>query len=97
MWITPTLRSSSGTFVSRRRRTTLKMLKGLTLAKMRRKLKMPAMPVLKLRHSDLRQLEVMLPFLLLDLALQTPMFPLLLLHLPAAQPPPLPLRLTKNT
>jgi hypothetical protein len=51
------------------------------------------MPALKLRLSDLHWLEVMLPFLLLDLALQTPMFPLLLLHLPDVQPPPLPLRL----
>jgi hypothetical protein len=36
---------------------------------MRRKLKMLAMPALKLQHSGLRRLEVMLPFLLLDPAL----------------------------
>jgi hypothetical protein len=65
---------------------------------MRKKLKMLAMPALKLRFSDLRWLEVMLPFLLLDSALQMPMSPLVLLHLPAVQPPPLPLRLyDKNT
>jgi hypothetical protein len=59
---------------------------------------MPAMLALKLRLSDLRRLEVMLPFLLLDLALRMPMFPLLLLHLPDVQPRPLPLRLCdKNT
>jgi hypothetical protein len=76
---------------------TLKMPRDLTLARMRRKPKMPAMPVLKLRHSGLCRLEVMLPFLLLDLALQRPMFPLLLLHLPAVQPPALPLRLCEKT
>jgi hypothetical protein len=54
---------------------------------------MPAMPALKLRHSGLNRLEVILPFLLLDPALQRPMAPLLLLHLPAVRPPPLPLRL----
>jgi hypothetical protein len=48
---------------------TLKMLKDLTPARMRKKLKMQVMPVLKLQHSDLRRLEVMLPFLLLDPAL----------------------------
>jgi hypothetical protein len=75
----------------------LTMPKDLTLARMRRKLKMPAMPAMKLRPSGLRLLDVMLPFLLLDPALQTPMFPLLLLHLPAVQPPPRPLRFAKNT
>jgi hypothetical protein len=45
---TPTLRSSSETFASRRRTPTLKMLKDLTTARMRKKLKMQAMPVLKL-------------------------------------------------
>jgi hypothetical protein len=90
----PTLRSSSETFASWRRRTTLK---GLTPARMRRKLKMPAILALKLWHSDLHRLEVMLPFLLLDPVLQTLMFPLLLLNLLAAQAPPLPLRFTKNT
>jgi hypothetical protein len=81
MWIMPTLRSSSGTSASQRRRMMLMTLKDLTPARMRRKLKMLAMPALKLRPSDLHRLEVMLPFLLLDPALQMPMFPLLLLHL----------------
>jgi hypothetical protein len=69
----------------------LKMLKALTPARMRRKLKMLAMPALKLQTKDLRRPEVMLSFLLLDPALQRPISPLLLLHLPAV--PPLPLRL----
>jgi hypothetical protein len=93
----PTLRSSSGTFASRRRTPTLKMLKDLIPARMRKKLKMQAMPVLKLQHSDQRRLEVMLLSLLLDPALQMPTSLLPLLHLLAAQPPPLPLRLIKNT
>jgi hypothetical protein len=71
----------------------LKTLKALTPARMRRKLKMPTMPTLKLRPSDLHRLKVMLRFLLLDPALQTPTFSLLQLHLPAVQPPPLPRRL----
>jgi hypothetical protein len=61
------------------------MLKDLTPARMRKKLKMQEMPVLKLQHSDLRRLEVTLLSLLLDPALQMPTFPLLLLHLPAVQ------------
>jgi hypothetical protein len=72
------------------------MLKALTPARTRRKLKMPAMPALKLRSRDLRRPEVMLPFLLLDLALQRPMSPLLLLHLPAVQPPPCLLEFAKK-
>jgi hypothetical protein len=76
----------------------LMMLRDLTPARMRRKLKIPTMSVLKLRLSDMRRLEVILLFLLLDPTLQTPMFPLLLLHLPVVQPPPLPLRFCdKNT
>jgi hypothetical protein len=71
----------------------LMTLKALTPARMRRKLKMPAMPTLKLWSRDLHRLEVILPFLLLDLALQRPMSPLLLLHLPVVPPPPLPLKL----
>jgi hypothetical protein len=73
------------------------MLKDLTPARMRKKLKMHAMPVLKLWHSDLRRLEVMLLSLPLDPILQMPTSLLPLLHPPAAQPPPLPLRLIKNT
>jgi hypothetical protein len=76
---------------------TLKMLKDLTPARMRKKLKMQVMPVLKLQHSDLCRLEVMLLSLLLDPALQMPMSLLPLLHLPTAQPPPLLLRLCKKT
>jgi hypothetical protein len=58
---------------------------------------MHAMLTLKLRHSDLRRLEVMHLSHLLDLTLLMPTFPLLLLHLPVVQPPPLPLRLCKKT
>jgi hypothetical protein len=69
------------------------MPKALTLARMRKKLKMEAMPALMLRHSDLRRLVVMLLSLLLDPALLMPTFLLPLLHLPAAHPLPLLLRL----
>jgi hypothetical protein len=58
---------------------------------------MSAMPALKLRHSGLRRLEVTLPFLLLGPALQRPMSPLLLLHLPVVLPLLLPLRLCEKT
>jgi hypothetical protein len=76
----------------------LLMLRDLNLVRMRRKMKMLAMLALKLRHSNLRRLEVMHLFLLLSPALPRPTSPLLLLHLPVAQPPPLPLRLCdKNT
>jgi hypothetical protein len=51
------------------------MLKALTLARTRKKPKMLAMPALKLQTRDLCQPEVMLPFLLLDPALQRLMFP----------------------
>jgi hypothetical protein len=72
----------------------LRMLKALTSARMRRKLRMPAMLVLRLQSRDLRQLEVMLPSLLLDPTLQRPMSPLPQLHLLAV--PPLSLRLCNH-
>jgi hypothetical protein len=72
-------------------------LKALTPARMRNKLKIPAMPVLKLRTRDLRRPKVMLPSLLLDSALQRPIPPLLLLHLPTVLLPPLPLKLCNKT
>jgi hypothetical protein len=79
--------------MSQKRTPMLKMLKALTPATMRKKLKMEAMPALLLQHSDLPRLVVMLLSLLLDPALLMPTFQLPLLHLPAAQPLPLFLRL----
>jgi hypothetical protein len=55
----------------------LKMLKALTPARMRKKVKMEAMPELMSRKSGLPRLVVELLFLLLDLALLMLMSPLL--------------------
>jgi hypothetical protein len=58
MWIMPTLRSSSRTSVSQRRRTMLRTPKALTLAKMKRKLRTLAMPAPKLQNRDLPRPKV---------------------------------------
>jgi hypothetical protein len=68
----------------------LQMLRALTLARMKKKLKMP---ILKLWSRVLPWLEAMAPFLLLDPALLKLTSPLLQLHLPAALLPLLPLEL----
>jgi hypothetical protein len=73
----------------------LKMLRALTLAKMKKKLKMPTP---KLRSRVLPRPEAMALFLLLDPALLKPTILLLQLHQPAALLSLLPLKLciTKN-
>jgi hypothetical protein len=68
----------------------LRMLRALTPARMKKKLKMPT---LKLRSRVLPGPEVMAPFLLLDLVLLKPISLLPQLHLPAALLPLLPLKL----
>jgi hypothetical protein len=68
----------------------LKTLRALTPARMKKKLEMPT---LKLWSRVLPQSEVMAPFLLLDPALLKLISLLPQLHLPAALPPLLPLKL----
>jgi hypothetical protein len=68
----------------------LQMLRALTPARTKKRLKMPT---LKLQSRVLPRPEVMAPFLLLDPALLKPTSPLLQLHLPAALLPLVPLEL----
>jgi hypothetical protein len=68
----------------------LRMLRARTPAKTKKKLKTPT---LKLWSRALPRLEVMALFLLLDPALLKPTSPLPQLHLPAALPPLLLLKL----
>jgi hypothetical protein len=97
MWTMPTLRPSSRTSASQRRRAMLRTLRALTPARMKRKQRMLAMLAVKLRNRDLPRPKVMPPSLLLDPALPKTMSPLPQLHLPAALPSPLPLKFCLKT